>query len=122
MGVSSQSVWRPGAGSGIASFGNGGRLCAPLEADRDQVGPVGLCEVEGMSAVDGCTRSLGSMETPGALEVARIPSVVTSVIVPSVNVPVCVWCRRACTRVCLNACCNARIARVKGVVCEEPRV
>ena len=60
-------------------------LC-PLEADRDQVGPVELCEVEGMSAVDGCTRSLGDMETPGALEVARV----SGVIVPSVIVPVCV--------------------------------
>ena len=55
-------------------------LCS-LEADRDQVGPVEPCEVEGASAVNGCTRSLGSMETPGALEVAQIPSVV---------VPVCV--------------------------------
>ena len=52
-----------------------------LEADRDQVGPVELCELEGASAVDGYTRSLGGMETPGALVVARIPSVV---------VPVCV--------------------------------
>ena len=31
MGVGSQSVLRPGAGSGIASFGNGGRRCAPLK-------------------------------------------------------------------------------------------
>ena len=38
-------------------------LCS-LEADRDQVGPVVPCEVEGTSAVDGCTRSLGGMETP----------------------------------------------------------
>jgi len=54
-------------------------LC-PLEAGRDQVGLVVPCEVEGKSAVDGCMRSLGGIETPGALEVARIPSV---------SVPVC---------------------------------
>ena len=30
-GEGSQSVWRPGAGSGMASFGNGGRRCAPLK-------------------------------------------------------------------------------------------
>ena len=41
-------------------------LC-PLEADRDQVGPVELCELEGASAVNGCTQSLGVMETPGPL-------------------------------------------------------
>ena len=64
-------------------------LC-PLEADHDQVGSVVPREFEGMSAVNGCTRSLGGMETPGAREVARIPSVVTSVIVPSVKVPGCV--------------------------------
>ena len=36
-------------------------LCS-LEAIHDQVGPVELCELEGASAVDGCTRSLGGME------------------------------------------------------------
>ena len=55
-------------------------LCS-LEADHDQVGPVELCEVEWASAVNGYTRSLGGMEAPGALVVARIPSVI---------VPVCV--------------------------------
>ena len=54
-------------------------LC-PLEADHEQVGSVVPCEVEGTSAANGCTRSLGGIETPGALEVARIPSV---------SVPVC---------------------------------
>jgi len=39
-------------------------LCS-LEADRDQVGLVVPCEVEGTSAVDGCTPSVGGMETPG---------------------------------------------------------
>ena len=59
-------------------------LCS-LEADRDQVGPVVPCEVEGMSEANGCTWSLGGMEAPGALVETRIPGV----IVPSVNVPVC---------------------------------
>jgi len=58
-----------------------GEGLSPLEADHDQVGPVELCEVEGVSAVDECTPSLGVMEAPGTLVVARIPSV---------NVPVCV--------------------------------
>ena len=56
-------------------------LCS-LEAGHDQVGPVVPREVEGMSAADGCTPSLGGVETPGALEVARVPRV---------NVPVCVF-------------------------------
>ena len=43
--------------------------------------PVELCEVEGMSDVNGYTRSLGGMQTPGLLVVARIPDM---------NVPVCV--------------------------------
>ena len=60
-------------------------LC-PLEADHDQVGSVVPGGVEGASAVDGCTRSLGGMEAPGALEVTRFPGVI---------VPVCV-----CSRVC----------------------
>ena len=86
-------------------------LCS-LEADLNQVGPVELRGVEGASAADGCTRSLGGMEAPGALEVTRFPGV---------NVPVCVVSRCVCTRAWQNACCNARIARVKGVVREEPR-
>ena len=52
-----------------------------LEADRDEVSPVKPCEVEGMSDVNGYTRSLGGMENPGLLVVARIPDM---------NVPVCV--------------------------------
>ena len=62
-------------------------LCS-LEADHDQVGSVVPRRVEGMSAVDGCTRSLGGMETPGALEVARIPGVSIPVCVVT-SVPVC---------------------------------
>ena len=79
-----------------------GEGICPLEADHDQVGPVELCELEGASAVDGYTRSLGGMEAPGPLVVARIPSVVVSVCV--------------CIRVWQNACCNACIAWVKGCV------
>ena len=60
-------------------------LCS-LDVDHDQAGPVVPREVEGTSAVDGCTPSLGGIETPGALVVTRVPSV---------NVPVCV-----CSRVC----------------------
>ena len=55
-------------------------LCS-LEADHDQVGSVVSNEFEGTSETNGCTRSLGGMEAPGALEVARIPGV---------SVPVCV--------------------------------
>ena len=43
-------------------------------------------EFEGVSATDGCTRSLGGIEAPGALVVARV----SVVIVPSMSVPVCV--------------------------------
>ena len=49
-------------------------LCS-LEADHDRVGSVVPGEVEGRSAANGCTRSLGGMETPGALEVTRCPGV-----------------------------------------------
>ena len=55
-------------------------LC-PLEVDHDQVGSVVPREFEGTSETNGCTRSLGGIETPGALVVARVPGV---------NVPVCV--------------------------------
>ena len=62
-----------------------------LEADRDQVGSVVSSEFEGASAVDGCTRSLGGMEAPGALEVARIPSVIVPVcVVKGVSATPCV--------------------------------
>ena len=67
----------------------------PLEPDHDKVSPVVLSGVEGASAANGCTPSLGGMETPGALEVARIPGV----IVPSVSVPVCVVSRCVYTSV-----------------------
>ena len=73
-------------------------LC-PLEADHDQVSPVELCEVEGTSAVDVCTRSLGGLETPGALEVVRIPGVSVPVCVVTSAVPVCVVSTCVYTRV-----------------------
>ena len=38
-----------------------GEGVCPLEAGCDQAGPVVLREVEGKSAADGCTRSLGGM-------------------------------------------------------------
>ena len=59
-----------------------GEVVCPLEAIHDQVGPVVLCGVEGASAVDECTESLGGIETPKPIEVARFPMV---------NVPVCVY-------------------------------
>ena len=58
-------------------------LC-PLEADHDQVGSVVSNEFEGKSAANGCTRSLGGMETPGALVEA------SESVVPGECVPVCV--------------------------------
>ena len=63
-----------------------GEVVCPLDADHDQVSSVVPSEFEGASAATGCMRSLGGMEAPGALEVARIPGV----IVPSVSVLVCV--------------------------------
>ena len=53
-------------------------LC-PLEATHDQVGSVVPDEFEGTSEANGCTPSLGGMETPGALEVVRVPSVIVPV-------------------------------------------
>ena len=59
-----------------------GEGVCPLEAIHDQVGQVELCGVGGMSEANGYTRSLGGIETPEPLVVARIPSV---------SVPVCVY-------------------------------
>ena len=50
-----------------------------LEADRDQVSSVVSSELEGASAANGCTRSLGGMEAPGTLVVTRFPSVIVPV-------------------------------------------
>ena len=99
----------------------GDAVLCPLEADHDQVGSVVPREFEGTSAADGCTRSLGGIETPGALVMARIPSASVPVCVLRVWSR-CVWCRGACSPGCLNACCDARIAGVEGHVRKRPRV
>ena len=73
---------------GVLPRERGEGVC-PLEAGHDQANSVVPREVEGRSAADGCTRSLGGMKIPGALMVARIPSVsVPGCVVTSV-VPVC---------------------------------
>ena len=68
-----------------------GEGVCPLEVVYDQVGPVEFRGVEGASAVDGCTESLGGMEAPGALEVTRFPGVIVPVcVVKGVRAPQ--WC------------------------------
>ena len=61
-----------------------GEGVCPLEAGLGQGNSVVPREVEGMSAADGCTQSLGGVKTPGALVEA------SESVVPSVIVPVCV--------------------------------
>ena len=78
-----------------------GEGICPLEADHDQVGPVELGELEGMSAVDGCSPSLGGMEAPEPLVVA---------LIPSVNVPVCVVPSVVSVCVCVHECGKMRAA------------
>ena len=51
-------------------------MVSSLEADRDEVSPVGPNEVKRVSDVNGYTQSLGGMETPGFLVVPRIPDVI----------------------------------------------
>ena len=63
-----------------------GEGVCPLEATHDQVSSVVPSGVEGASAVDGCTQSLGGMEAPGALEVSESPAWLSR----------CVWCRGVC--------------------------
>ena len=73
-----------------------GEGICPLEVVHDQVGPVELRGVEGMSEANGCTRSLGGMEAPEPLVVAQFPSVIVpecvvkSVVKRSVSVMACV--------------------------------
>ena len=106
-------------------------LCS-LEADLDQVGPVELCELEGASAVDECTPSLGVMEAPGTLVVARFPSVIVPVCVvkgvsaasvlkgaPSASENACV---SETPRVSVTACVSSMVcvgerACVRGTAC-----
>ena len=71
----------PGASSRIASFRNKGREYAPLKRITTRWVRSSFASYGGASAANGYTPSLGGMETPGALVVARIPSA---------NVPVCV--------------------------------
>ena len=71
-----------------------GEGVCPLEAGHGQVSSVVPREVEGVSAADGCTRSLGGVKTPGALVEVRIPGVsvpvcVVESVVPGVSVSVC---------------------------------
>ena len=66
-----------------------GTLC-PLESGRDQVDSVVPREFEGMSAANGCTRSLGGMKAPGALVETRVPGMSVPVCVVTSVVPVCV--------------------------------
>ena len=95
-----------------------GEGICPLEAVHDQVGPVELRGVEGASAVDGCTESLGGMEAPGALVVTRFPSVVVPLFVFT-SVVKCVLQRahsvgaRACVRA---TACVEETPCVSGVV------
>ena len=83
-----------------------GEGICPLEAIHDQVGPVELRGVEGASAVDGCTESLGGMEAPGTLVVTRFPSVV---------VPVCVVSR--CVYTSVTKCVLQRAHSVDARAC-----
>ena len=94
-----------------------GEGVCPLEADRDQVGSVVPSGVEGASAANGCTPSLGGMEAPVALVVARVPSV---------NVPVCAVKGVSATPCvdetpCANeTACMEAIPCVSGVVASGP--
>ena len=86
-------------------------------------------EVEGVSAADGCTQSLGGMKTPGALVEARIPSVVTGVsdpvcvvksVVPRVSVPVC--CEECCPGECGPGVCGPGVCGVAVHVHERGKM
>ena len=88
---------------GVLPREKGEGVC-PLEAGHDQADSVVPREVEGVRAADGCTQSLGGIETPGALVVARIPRVcvpvcVVASVVPVSVVPVCVVSRCVYTSV-----------------------
>jgi len=93
-------------------------MVSSLEADRDEVGPVGPNEVERMSAVNGYTRSMGGMETLGFLVVTRFPSVI---------VPECVLkCvpegeYGVSVMACMSACEELKRGRIQtGDRCGEP--
>jgi len=85
-----------------------------LEADRDQVGSVAPCELGGASAVNGYTRSLGGMEAPEPLVVARIPSALVPVCVVTCVVSKCVLKRAHSLG---EMACVDEMARVSNMVC-----
>ena len=110
-----------------------GEVVCPLEATHDQAGQVLPSGVEGASAADRCTPSLGGMEAPEPIVVARIPSVVTCVVSKCVytSVAKCVLqrahsvgaraCVRATPRVRETVCVSERV-RMKEAVCVSERV
>ena len=100
-----------------------GEVVCPLEAIHDQVGSVVPSEVEGTSAVDRCTESLGGIEAPGTLVGTRIPSVIVPVcVVKGVSAPPCVSGVVAsvpgCVRASQHAVCERGTASGRGRVCE----
>ena len=89
-------------------------MVGSLEVDCDQVGPVGPNEVERVSDVTGYTWSLGGMETPGFLELTRIPDVI---------VPECVVkCVSSTSEMaCVSACKELKLGRIQtGDTSSEP--
>ena len=82
---------------GVLPREQGEGVC-PLGVGHDRGNLVVPREVEGVSAADGCTQSLGGMKAPGALVEASVsvvprvsvPVCVVKSVVPSVSVPVCV--------------------------------
>jgi len=108
-----------------------GEGICPLEVDRDQVDSVAPYEVEGVHGVNGCTRSLGGMETPGPLELTRIPSAIVPVcVVKGTSVSKCVLKRVHSTSVMASvskmACvgerpCMGEAPCVRGTACVRAR-
>ena len=106
-------------------------LCS-LEVDHGQVGSVVPCEVEGKSAANGCMRSMGGIETPEPLVVARVPSVIVPVCVvkevsetPCVDETPCVSDVFASVPECVlpsTPCVKGAPQPETARVCETPRV
>ena len=76
-------------------------------------------EFEGKSAAGGCALSLGGIETPGTLEVTRIPSVIVPVCVVASVVPVCVVSRCVYTSVWKCVLRRTHTGSVRVCVCES---
>ena len=89
-------------------------LCS-LEAHCDEVGPIASNEVEGMADVNGCTRSLGGIETPGPLVVARSPEVIVPVCMVT-SVSKCVLKRAHSVS---EMACVSKMACVSEKACKE---